>query len=501
MIKMNTLTEQLKISLLDSKGYVSSMKLSKLDPMLRKTLETLYIPNLDTAASIQERIHWLFTDRKDYPKYENCGNNCYSFLSISAGYQNKICSRKCQYELRSKNKKQKTLLSIEEKAQRHEIAKAQRIKTCRERLGVDFPMESQEIRDKMKSSRHKNWFITRIEAIKNIAIPLFSYEEYNHSKLSYNWQCVKCNSNFLGDIADGSVPRCQVCYPPTISKPQSEIIEFIKTLIGTEEIIINDRRTIYPLELDIYLPVRKIAIEMNGVYWHSEKAGKFDKAHNFTKLQTAKSKDIHLITVFDCEWYNQKELVKSRLSSKLGYSTKIHGRKCKIIIPSKQQAKFFLNENHIQGSDNATHYYGLELNGELVAIMSFGKSRFNQKYQWELLRYCTSKNTTVIGGASKLLKYFEHQHSPSSLISYSDNRWNTGNVYNKLGFIFDGEAGLNFFYADKNGTLWNRLQLQKHKLSKILTNFDNTLSAESNLSANGFYKVWGAGNKRWIKMY
>lgn len=65
--------------------------------------------------------------------------------------------------------------------------------------------------------------------------------------------------------------------------------------------------------------------------------------------------------------------------------------------------------------------------------MTFGKSRFNKKYDWELLRYCTLSNFNIIGGASKLLSYFKKNYG-GSIITYADKRWSAGNLYKQLGF-------------------------------------------------------------------
>ena len=55
--------------------------------------------------------------------------------------------------------------------------------------------------------------------------------------------------------------------------------------------------------------------------------------------------------------------------------------------------------------------------------MTFGKTRFSKKYEWELLRFCSKLNYHVVGAAGKLLSYFEKTYQPKSLVSYADRRW------------------------------------------------------------------------------
>lgn len=87
---------------------------------------------------------------------------------------------------------------------------------------------------------------------------------------------------------------------------------------------------------------------------------------------------------------------------------KIFARKCRAEkINGGSIVKDFLNSNHLQGWCVSKIDYGLFYNDELVALMTFGKPRYNKKIDWELLRYCSKIDTQVIGGAGKLLKAFE----------------------------------------------------------------------------------------------
>ena len=106
--------------------------------------------------------------------------------------------------------------------------------------------------------------------------------------------------------------------------------------------------------------------------------------------------------MFETEWLEKQNIVKSVISSKLGkYKTRLYARKCEII--ELDEDKEFLNLYHIQGSCSSSIKLGLKHENELVAVMSFGKSRFNKQYHWELLRYASKD--CVIGGAGKLLAY------------------------------------------------------------------------------------------------
>jgi len=124
--------------------------------------------------------------------------------------------------------------------------------------------------------------------------------------------------------------------------------------------------------------------------------------------------------------------------------------------------------------------------------MSFGKSRYNKNYDWELVRYCNILNHNIIGGASKLLNYFRKINN-GSIISYADYTWSNGNLYQKLGFNLINQTRPSFWYINKDG-IYSRNQFQKHKLKNKLTIFDEKLTEWQNMVNNGYDRIWGCGN-------
>ena len=130
--------------------------------------------------------------------------------------------------------------------------------------------------------------------------------------------------------------------------------------------------------------------------------------------------------------------------------------------------------------------------------MTFGKSRYNKKYEYEIIRLATLINNVVIGGCSKLFKHFINKYKPSSVISYSDRRWfGEATVYKTLGFTLLRTASPNYFYTKDYILLESRVKYQKHKLKKFL-NFSNDLTEFENMKNNGYDMIWDCGNDVWV---
>jgi hypothetical protein len=177
----------------------------------------------------------------------------------------------------------------------------------------------------------------------------------------------------------------------------------------------------------------------------------------------------------------------------------IYGRKCVIKEVSPKNSNKFLVSNHIQGKDKASVRIGLYHNDELVSIMTFCKSRYDKNIQWEMSRYCNKIGHGVIGGASKLFKYFISKNTPKTIVSYSDRRYFTGEIYSSLGFDFIRHSPPNYHYiTDNYNSTQSRQQFQKHLLADKLELFNPELTEWENMKMNGFDRIWDCGNSKWI---
>jgi hypothetical protein len=310
--------------------------------------------------------------------------------------------------------------------------------TNMEKYGTIYPMQNDDVKNKVRITSEPLLFEQIKKRCNNVDF-LFTVDEYTGVYNLHPFKCKKCGNEFMSSLENGKLPRCYNCYPLMRSHGENEVYDYVQSLLVNIEVIQSDRLQIKPLELDIYIPSMNIAIEYCGLYWHS--IPQKDKNYHINKHNLCKEKGIRLITIFEDEWIYKQDIVKQRLSHILQCSNKIYARKCTIVEVDVEQEKLFLNTNHIQGYVSSQYCYGLMYEDKLVAIMSFGK---RYKY-FELLRFCSS--ISVVGGASKLFKHFLRQTNETEIVSYCDNRWGTGELYNKLGFTYVGYS-LGFYWTD-----------------------------------------------------
>ena len=147
--------------------------------------------------------------------------------------------------------------------------------------------------------------------------------------IRYPFECRECHTEFEDYISWNRLITCPKCNP-VISQGvlEKELFDWISSIIPN--VVRNTRRLIPPLEIDIYLPDYKLAIEFNEVYWHSEISSGRDHKYHLNKTKECAKLGIILIHIFDSEWVQKKEVVQSIILSKLGkYEKKVGARECK----------------------------------------------------------------------------------------------------------------------------------------------------------------------------
>ncbi len=109
------------------------------------------------------------------------------------------------------------------------------------------------------------------------------------------------------------------------SRAEEEIVTFLEEADPGIKITLNDKKTIKPLELDIHLNDKKIAIEFNGMMWHSHGTSnhsRFNKIilkpnRHLDKTKRCQGKDIDLIHIFEDEYINNQESIELLIKRKL----------------------------------------------------------------------------------------------------------------------------------------------------------------------------------------
>lgn len=250
-------------------------------------------------------------------------------------------------------------------------------------------------------------------------------------------------------------------------------------------------------ELDFYFPEHYMAIEICGLYYHSQfsKYGKTNNLYHYNKWKQCSDKNIQLLTIFEDEILKNPQLVQNMIFYKLGLCDmkSIGARNINIKKIDANLAIRFLDKNHIQGGIGSSICYGGFYYEDLISVMLF-KPNPRGKYDYELLRFSTT-NGVYPGLASKMLKYFINEFNVMSIVSFSDNRWSNGGLYKKIGFCYDGDVKPDYYYTDYS----DRYHKSNFRKQRLNTDSSCDQKTEKQIVLEmGYDRIWDCGKKRFV---
>ena len=289
--------------------------------------------------------------------------------------------------------------------------------TNMERHGYEYPMQDQSRRKEMEIKR-KETNLKKYGTEVIIHVPEFKDKSKKTSleKYGVEYNCLSSN--------------CINANRMVISKTNLRFQEKLNEFSIENNLEFKLNRYSYDLKVD------NILIEINPTYTHQSSCklpyfGGYlppkPSTYHQEKSQHALENGYFCLHIWD--WDDEDKIIEM-----LKPKSPIYARTLKIKEPSYEETGTFLDQYHLQGSCNGQEVrLGLYRDDELIQIMTFGKPRYNKKYQWELLRLCTKFGYSVVGGAEKLFKYFITTYNPDSIISYCDNSKFKGDVYKRIG--------------------------------------------------------------------
>ena len=389
-----------------------------------------------------------------------------------------------------------------------------------ERYGVEYSIQCEKIKEKAKQTkleRYGNENYNNYEKFKNtidnkyknrhwnnLHIPDFIFNKNDFEKYLNEFKIKPTIVDIMNDINIKNLGNCgyttllkwiniyklndKIAFYKNHyhSQYEDEIYKYLINFVDCK-VSINNHKVLNPQELDIYIEKYHVGIEFNGDYWHCDIYK--DNLYHQNKSLKAKEKGIFIYHIFEYEWNNERkrEIIKSQLRNLCHKNeNKVYARNCEIKeIKDNNLIRDFLNKNHLQGYRSSKIKLGLFYNDELVSLMTFGKPYLSKsnKYEWELYRFCNKLNTSVIGGFDKLFKYFIKNYNPQSILTYSDFAKGDGHTYEKMGFDCLELTKPNYVWRNKYEVL-SRYQTQMKNENEIM-------------ESNGYDKIYDCGNYKW----
>jgi len=394
----------------------------------------------------------------------------------------------------------------------------QKIKnTNLEKYGCEYAQQNKEIREKSKSTCLKNYGVKHALQNKEILEKAQSKSIERHGsrfpiQLDKFKEKVKSTNlkkygveNFLSSIKvkkrikQTNIEKYGTPFPiKKFGKTQESIKIWLNEYGLNFE---SDYEVLEGKELDLYDKDKKIAIEYCGIYWHNEDSPEpRTSKYHYNKYKGCKDKGIQLLTIFDDEWKNRQNIIKSVILSKLGlFSKRTYARKCTTKQIDKKIFSDFCEANHVQGKNSLSLIcFGLFFENELVGVMDLGRHhRKKEKDTMVLTRLCFKEGMQIVGGSSKLFKTcvdWCKNNNISKIISWSDNRWSDGSIYRNLGFSFEEELRPDYCYVNIKNP---KKRISKQSQKKSNSNCPENMTELEWAKSRGLSRIWDCGKTRW----
>jgi len=302
----------------------------------------------------------------------------------------------------------------------------------------------------------------------------------------------------------------------------------VRSLVPTSTVL-GDDHTVLPSgkELDIVVPDHRLAIEFDGVFWHSEAAEKeahakpLPHSYHAEKTREAREQGYQLVHVWEDDWLHRRELVMRACAHRLHAvdrlpdvlpdinplaCERLYARKLTVRTVPGDVARRFWQDNHLQGPVPCSVNTGLyDRDGVLRALLGVGRKNHGSRVSlpegtWDIQRYATLG--TVVGGFTRLLAHAETLLPVHAWTSWSDNDISDGGMYRAAGFTLDKCQGASYSYVGRT-TRWERVHRSTYTKQRFID--DPDLAYEPGQTeheaalANRLYRIYDAGKTRWIK--
>lgn len=364
-------------------------------------------------------------------------------------------------------------------------ANENRVKTCKIKYGVNYAAQIGTSRSKEELE-----YVNNEEALVDLINKLQT--EYGYATI----HDLSIEMNLDRGSVYSLLQRRNLLNMVRLNDTTSHYERELNRLFNGAEL--HNRDMLNGQEIDLWFPDKKLGIEFNGNYWHNE----FNRSQNYhlEKTKLALKREIHLIHIFEYEWSN--DTYRNKLISYI--NSILHSERNKVInarncIVEKLDAKEtddFLNRYHLQNTAASSIRLGLRYNSEIIGVMTFGKPRFNNNYEYELIRLAYKSDIIVNGGTEKMFKHFLDEYKPSRLVSYCDMSKFTGTTYLRLGFKVDAWSNPNYVWF-KDGQVLSRYETQKEKLVKNGLGMAEETETEI-MHRLGYYRIFNSGNIRFV---
>lgn len=222
---------------------------------------------------------------------------------------------------------------------------------------------------RQRENKYKCNYNNTIQFAKEKGLTLLtSIEDYKGVTGENLYKCNDCNREFIFTNS-WNIKRdlkCPYCNGGSLF--EKEVKQFISKYVGVEGR--NKKILDNHYELDIVIPSKKLAVECNGLYWHSSAQNK-DCSYHLSKTNECEDKGYNLIHIFEDEWLYRKSAVMNVIKSSLNLNTiHVNHNDCKVSKLGLNRAERFVKKYALTLDYRNKTNYSITYKNRLIGVVT-----------------------------------------------------------------------------------------------------------------------------------
>lgn len=285
----------------------------------------------------------------------------------------------------------------------------------------------------------------------------------------------------------------QGCPACSGSAGENSVADFLATL-NTD--IKRRDRSLFPgqHEVDFYLPDHCLAVEYNGLFWHSATMVNYSRDmhwvenHQLEKLNICMSKGVSLLHIYEDEWLDNRQAVEELLRWYIFPKCSVADEELLIKREEGEAIDFFNTYHLFKAPTESQCYYVVKNQKESIAAIAISID----KQTCNIARFLEKSPHT--GCLSILLGRIIEEYPHLTSVTYTaDRRLDNGVSFSTVGFNIVSHSRPTYQYTNNRAQRFSLEDLVK----KFPDKYNPNLSERENCHNLGFYQIFNCGLTKW----
>lgn len=289
----------------------------------------------------------------------------------------------------------------------------------------------------------------------------------------------------------GAGTDCPTCHAGMlVSRGEKAITELIRELLSADTQILTSTRAVAGItEVDIVVPERRLAIEFNGLYWHTARNGR-GKDYHLGKTRACAAAGLRLIHVWEDDWRLRRTGVERLIRNALGVFNGPPAADCEVAEIDFEAAAGLFDKNYPARALGRASFFDALVHGDTVVAAVSSRLRNGRL---DVMQFASAGVLGASAALAQPLARRAQQLRAERVRWVVDNATDDGAGPSVAGFTRKGELDPEFRYV-RAGERVSRSSFRPGRFDLV---FSAGMTVERLAELNALDRIWDAGRTVW----